>query len=169
MKAIKMKKIMEAYDRMRDAERSVDFYENKCHGRFPKDLEASKEELQEARKAFREITVPLNDTISEIEGKATARTLVAEEICKGITEVEKQLQGITKKAMKGVKFGYDVNAQSFPKAYKYIPMSTIFTAEFDGKEWRITSIFRGECGKGKCDILLTDEAKKAVLEKISRF
>lgn len=169
MKAIKTKKIMDAYRRLKDAERQVDFYANKVRGRFPKDPEASEKELHEAIEAFREITVSLNDTIREIEGKATVRTLNAIEICKGIAEVEKQLQGITKKAMKGVRFGYDVNAQRFPKAYKYAPMSTIFIAEFDGKEWRIISIYRGKCDSVKCNISMTDEAKKAVIENISRF
>lgn len=170
MKAIKMKKIMEAYDEVIRSEKNRDFHEKpEIKARFQRDAEQARKRLIEARQAFEEAAQPLTKVIKQAEGKSRERTIDASDICKGITEVEKQLQGITKKAMKGVKFGYDTNAQSFPKAYKYIPMSTIFTAEFDGKEWRITDIYRGECGKGKCDISLTDEAKKAILEKISRF
>ena len=183
-RAIKTKEIMNAYadyKKTKKADSLIEYRINrmKREGKTDKAImEATnlndyevREYLVYAKYRTNFTTIPekLMAEIKTAEGRARVRTLDAEDICKAIREVEDRLNGITKKAMKGIVFVYDVNAQTFPNAYKGIPESTLFKAEFDGKEWRIVDIWRGTCRNKSAHITLTEEAKKAILDKISEF
>lgn len=104
----------------------------------------------------------LQESIKEAEGKARERKLNYHDIFYYLEKVEKKLD-ITKKAMEGVKVFCDPNAQEFPRAYKWTPESTQFTAEYKNGTWRITDIFRDDCGRHKISIKLTEEAEQAIL------
>lgn len=104
----------------------------------------------------------LKDAIKEAEGRATARRISINDIFAHCKAVEEKLN-ISKKAMNGVKIHCDPNAQEFPKAYKYTPESTHFTAEYKNGTWRVTDVFRDVCGKHDTAIELTEEAEKAIL------
>lgn len=90
------------------------------------------------------------------------------DVLQSLCDVEDVL-GITHKALKGVKVKIDPNAQTFPSAYKYTPESTQFNAEFDGKEWKITRIYRDTCGRHKVRVEHTEASKAAIVEKLTRW
>ena len=104
----------------------------------------------------------LNKAIADAEGKATVRRITAEDICVMLTEVEKILGYKSKKMLKGVTICCDVNAQRFPRAYKYVPSSTNFDAVHNGREWIITDIYRARCTTAKIYITRPDGSKTVV-------
>lgn len=79
--------------------------------------------------------------IKEAEGKATARTIKAQDIADACQYIEKTL-GIAKTHMEGVEFSVDIHAQNFPNAYKYRAESTQFEVIRQGGKWRVTNICR---------------------------
>ena len=170
MKPIKMGKIMKAYNDYQYALSRYNFNSKKeMIERFPQDAVKSKEEMLKCQVEFYAVADALIDAIDSVEKRCTARTIRAEYICAAIKEIEDRLYNISKKALNGTSFGYDVHAQSFPHAYKYKPESTQFSAKFNGKEWFVTDIWRGLCDKRKCGIILSDTAKEAMLEKITHY
>ncbi len=104
----------------------------------------------------------LNAAIKEAEGKARERKLHYYDIFSYLEKVEQKLS-ITKKAMEGTEVVINVNAQDFPKAYKWIPESTFFDAIFLRGTWRITRIYRDKCGNVPGLIKLSETAKKAII------
>ena len=125
-------------------------------------LEESKEKLAKAQADFDSSAEKLNSAIAEAEGRASVRKINARDLIDDLIEVNDYL-GLTKKVMKGTTVRVDHNAQSFPNAYKYVPESTIFCAEFTSG-WFITDIFRGTCKTRKYDLKLSDTAKEAYLK-----
>ena len=110
-------------------------------------------------------TGKIEDAIKAAEGRATARTINAGWIMNSVERVEDALN-IPKTHMKGIRVDVDPHAQSFPRAYKYTPESTQFTAIHNGKEWELTDISRRPC-RGctqEFSITLTDEAKEAIIK-----
>ena len=112
----------------------------------------------------------LNLAIIEAEKRCTVRCIGVYDICKTLIEIEQRLN-ITKKSMEGVRIFVDYHAQNFPSAYKYRPESTVFEAEYRKGSWRITDIRRGgtrRSGHG-IKITLTEEAQKAVLDRLTEY
>lgn len=111
----------------------------------------------------------LDKQIAEANGKARTRTLSIDDVKAVLKEADEHL-GISKAAKKGVKLTYR-HGEKLPKAYKYIPESTQFKAEFNGTAWVITDIYRGICpGVIKDTALeLTEAAKKAIIESKLSF
>lgn len=166
MKEMNLKEIVKAraayrteYDRLRN------FNSIYCE-RYPDDVARTREHAEELRKAFDETAVKVNDAIKEVEGKASARLASAADLADALLEIEKKLS-ITKKAMEGIATYIDVNAQDFPSAYKYRPMSTQFFCEFRNGYWRLKNIVRDDCEKAgqKFRLSLTDAAKDAIIHR----
>lgn len=112
----------------------------------------------------------INNTIKEVEGRASARLLSYSSIQKAITEVENSIP-VAKKYMVGVKVHLDVNAQDFPKAYRYTPDSTHVVIERTKSAWKLIDVHRGTCGGAHdtYDITLTDNCKKEILSYYERL
>lgn len=110
----------------------------------------------------------LTKAIKEEEGRATARTITAEEVVDELERIETRL-GIAKKALNGVRVLVDMNAQSFPNAYKYTPESTHFEATFKNGSWRVTNIYRLRCcsPNKRVEVAHTEESRKAVIERMT--
>ena len=166
---IKMGKIMKAYDNYAECVRWYNGIRRADNNKYTERQSRAWERMHEAEKEFEEIAKGLTSAILEAEGKAKVRTITSKEICEAITNLEDRLYHITKKALTDTTFGYDCNAQPFPKAYKYTPESTLFRAKFDGREWRILYIGRNTCDKKQCHISLSDTAREALLNKITDF
>ena len=167
---IKMGKIMKAYNEYQYALQRYNFNSKKeIAERFPQDVVESKEKMLKCKAEFLTTADNLINTINEVEKRCFVRTINAELICETIKGIENRLHNLSKKALNGTSFGYDVNAQDFPRAYKYRPESTQFSAKHNGKEWVITDIWRGLCNKKKCDITLSDTASEALFEKITHY
>ena len=126
------------------------------------------DQYTEAKTALDEAFKPIDEVIKSVEGRASARTLKACEIVDAIKRLENEL-GIAKKDMIGIRAIVDVNAQTFPNAYKFTPMSTVFAVERRKSGWFVTDIYRAECRKQRYYVTLTEEAKKAIVDKYARF
>ena len=79
--------------------------------------------------------------LEAVQGKCKARTIDAEGIKNAIAQMEKFF-GIPKCKLDGLRVDCDINAQNFPNAYRFVPESTIFSAENRKGKWYIVSIRR---------------------------
>ena len=79
--------------------------------------------------------------LEAVQGKCKVRTIDADDIKNAIEQMERFF-GIPKCKLDGLRVDCDVNAQSFPNAYKFVPESTIFSAENRKGKWYIVSIRR---------------------------
>lgn len=107
----------------------------------------------------------LQTAINEAQGKAKERTINAKEMIDFCNQVFSYI-GITKKAFNGCKLTADINAQQFPNAYKYIPQSTQFKAEYKNGCWYLLDVYRNRMDRTcrAAFISLTDEAKVDILK-----
>lgn len=103
--------------------------------------------------------------IDAAQCKARVRTITAEDVARFCNRVSSHLS-ITKKAMNGVHFTADLNAQLYPNAYHGIPQATFFCAEYRRDCWYLTDVYRGNqySTRRAAFVVLTDDAKAAILE-----
>lgn len=112
----------------------------------------------------------LEQAIAQEQGKARERLLTAQDVVKALQQFEREL-AIPKKCLEGVKVSVDVNAQDFPRAYKWTPESTQFTAIRRGGKWRVTSICRYKCCASghKFGVWHTGESRQAIIDRFTEF
>lgn len=124
-------------------------------------VEAARADLEQAASA-------VTAAIKAAEGRATVRTITAEDIALYLIEVEKTL-ALKKAYMNGVSVSVDLNAQAFAKAYKYTPESTQFKAEYKNGSWRLTDVYRNSCCTSSnlaCTVYLPEAAQKAIINSM---
>lgn len=163
-KEINTKELMNKYEKLYFADSDIKSVNNHPDIYSTKRKQELFENYKTAKKDFEAAAEKLTDAIIAAEGRSRERTITAFDICSILQKYTRKLD-ITKKAMEGTKITVNINAQSFPKAYKYTPMSTKFKAEFRGGSWRITDIYRDECGEVRVNSQLSEEAKNAAFEK----
>lgn len=132
-----------------------------------KAMETLPAEVAKAEAEFDESTAALTAAIKEAEGRSTARTVTAKEILSTLEEVEDKI-GV-KRAMNGTTVNWD-GGQKFPSAYRAIPYSTHWTAEYRNGHWNILTIARGICpnvSTGSGRVCYSDAAKQVIIEKAS--
>lgn len=110
----------------------------------------------------------INNAIAEAEGRATERTINYHLLCRSIFEIEVWL-GIPKVAMTGIKAHIDYHAQTFPRAYKYTPMSTHALVEKTRTGWKLIDVYRDACRAKRYTLTLTDTTKQALIERCEKF
>lgn len=166
-KNINIKAAMQA---LREAETAYSEVKYAGHYSGKDRLEKAKANYESKQAIFKELAeAALGDAIREAEGRATARTLTAATIVEALAIVEDKLN-ITKKAMEGIVVTADWNAQSFPRAYKYTPESTHFSAVYKAGSWRVTNIWRDRCTSGeRFTVTHTDVSRAALIERFTRF
>ena len=115
-------------------------------------------------------TEKLNAAIATAEGRATARTINAEDIFDALETIEERLC-IPKAHMIGITAEVEVNAQTFPNAYRYRPESTHFKAIRTANGWKITDIYRDTTHgpTTRYVLTLTDKAKESIVESRTHF
>lgn len=79
--------------------------------------------------------------LAEANGRATARTLSADECAEYIAGFEERV-GISKKAMAGTIVTVHGSMEPLPRAYKYRADSTKASFQYDGRTWRLLSAER---------------------------
>ena len=111
----------------------------------------------------------LEAELDNVQSRCKVRCLTVEAIESILESVSEKLS-IPKKAMNGVKLDY-TGAEKFPSAYKHTPESTHFIAEHNGRYWVVIEIGRYICPNriNNASVILTDEAKAAILEKFNLF
>lgn len=176
-KSIGMKEIMAAHKEVEDAVSSFNYQADllRKQSRFgdEKKKDDASRRVDAARLNFNAVSAPLSVAIEEAEGRARVRTIRADEIANELAGIESALR-IPKKYLEGISVSVDLNAQGFPKAYmtasKMPPQSTIFYAVYKSGSWRVVDICRGNCrpSSRKTEVILTDEAKKAIVARFER-
>lgn len=92
--------------------------------------------MAKAKKIYSTDTDALNEAIREAEGRATARTIDAEEVNEKLKRAETMMNWPPKKALAGTKIHVHASTQKLPNAYKYKADSTQVLFEHDGKGWK---------------------------------
>lgn len=112
----------------------------------------------------------INAAIADIQKRARMRTIDAKDVFTACKDVSDRLD-ITKKAMHNVCFKADMNAQSFPAAYKGIPESTIIFCKYSHGYWYLMDVFRDYCRRPTkaYAVQLTEDAKTAIIERCESF
>lgn len=82
--------------------------------------------------------------IRDCEGRATARCISYTGLVDCIKQYDRDL-GIPKKHMVGIELDLDINAQTFPSAYKYTPESTHAIVMRRSTGWALADVWRTTC------------------------
>lgn len=112
----------------------------------------------------------VEEVLNEVQKKTSVREISYDDIVHALRVIENNL-GVSKKAMNDIRVTCDVNAQSFPNAYKGIPESTWFSARYKNGSWRLTNICRSQTASPTRGhfVYLTDACKKAILDRMECF
>ena len=107
----------------------------------------------------------LTAAIAAAEGKARARTITAADMVADVERISKRFALITKAALEGVQVDVDHHARIFPKAYKYTPESTHFSAVYKRGGWYLVEVERGRTrSPGQAvQVALTGKARSAII------
>jgi len=110
----------------------------------------------------------IREMIRKAEGRATVRTISAEDLLRFVNDYTKML-GISKKALAGTTVIADLNAQHFPNAYRYMPESTQFGLKATSSGWTLMWVERRECKAPTRAYIavFTEAAKEAILNRFS--
>ena len=174
MKAINLTKAVKAVTELADAIRSykttLQSLELHPDNRWvAADAEKATARLKEAKSAAHIALYDIDAAIDAVESRAKVRTISAANIIDDVIEIINRLD-IPKKYLAGTVATIDHNAQRFPSAYRYVPMSTVVTVEFDKTgNPRLTDIRRDRCVTNKYTLTLSESAKDALLSKATRL
>jgi len=115
----------------------------------------------------------IEKTLDVLQSRSQTRTTNYDELQVLVARIEDTLKtlGIPKKLWDGMRFRIDANAQKFPNAYKYEPMSTVVTIQRFSKDWFVVAMARERCNERKVQIetAYTDEQKQAILIQARKF
>lgn len=132
------------------------------------ELDRIKAKRGAARAELIERSAKLQGILDYVQCRSKVRTIEIDDIINALAEIENKLS-LPKKAMIGVSAWVDVNAQKFPTAYRGIPESTQFHAEYTTGGWKILSVVRYRCTNTKVEITHTEASKEALIQRFSKF
>ena len=114
----------------------------------------------------------LEDTLKEVQGGCTVRTINIDDIKRIIKEIEKNLyiKKLPKSSWDGLIIYCNPHKEQFPNAYKHAPNGTIFNLTYYNDCWRILSIDRGICSGSpnrRLEYLFNEEQKQKMLDGLA--
>lgn len=171
-KDINMKSAISSMKKIEDAERYIKSSNDSCKTNpttwMLESLNKRRQELAVARDKYNTATQKLQDEINEVQKRSKVRTVTVDQIVNALIEIDNLLE-IPVKAKEGLFVEVDVNAQNFPRAYKYTPESTHFYAAFSKGSWRVVDIRRETTLREKSRIVIhhTAASKEALIERFS--
>ena len=112
----------------------------------------------------------MQKALNAVQGRCKERTITVDDIIYGVKDIEDNLK-IAKKAMIGIKVESDQCCQNFPNAYKYTPYSTQYGMERTSSGWFLTWVDRKPTKRlgNQYNLTLTEDAKKALVERFTKF
>ena len=112
----------------------------------------------------------IQKTLDAVQGKCKERTITVDDIIYSVKDIEDELK-IAKKAMIGIKVESDQCCQNFPNAYKYTPYSTQYGMERTPSGWFLAWVERKPTKRSgnQYNLTLTEDAKKALVERFTKF
>lgn len=141
-----------------------------CVELYRQEYEESKNTYQKKLQDYRMACVEkLGPILKDVQGKATVRTIEPWTIVEEACDIFDRLR-VCKKNMDGVKASIDKNAQTFPRTYRFEPMSTVFDIEY-GKSATpfLTNVSRIRCRTIEYSITLTDAAREEIIHSAERL
>jgi hypothetical protein len=118
-------------------------------------------------------TEKIQQEIDNVQADCRQRTINAQQVEMYAKMLEERLEvrGIPKKLRVGFRFWVNPNAQNFPNAYKWVPMSTNFMLERFPSGWFVMAIMREYCSNKRISLksVLTEEQKEAIIKKFCEF
>ena len=125
---------------------------------------------KKAKKIYSTNTEALQAAISGAEGRATARTLSAQNANNALEEVVFDvLRRMPKKYLAGCRATVHASNERLPQAYKYRAESTQAHFVHDGKGWLLESVEREtlvqKAVRYGVELVLTDDAKQYILDR----
>lgn len=101
--------------------------------------------------------------LDRVQKLAMVRTINLTELLAAVERIEVKLSHILhKKDWKGARVTVDLNAQSFPNAYKGIPESTVFQIEKFASGWYLIAMRRERTRSRNFYLNLMQEQKDAI-------
>ena len=167
-KPINLKKASALADEIRRLTEEIDFYAGLPDPSRSADRIAElKETVAAVKHDLEPLLAPIDAVIAEAQGKARERTISAISVILALSQVERTLD-IPRSRLDGIRVDADLNAQAFPRAYKYPAMSTAFTAKYRNGSWRLTDVERRYCRRSpKIAITHTEQSKEALIDRFS--
>ncbi len=111
--------------------------------------------------------------IEEAQHLARVRRISAETVAATCDSILAKLfrSGATKKSLDGLRAKVDECAESMPSAYKGIPESTHYIAEYRGGKWRLVDVYRAQTRRYGHRIKLTipEAAQAAIIAAASDY
>lgn len=111
-------------------------------------------------------TDKLTAAISNAQGpRVTARIITADDVQNAVERIQDRLDTLmARKYQSGITATVDVNAQSFPGAYRGTPESTHFRVVRTASGWFVTGIYRANClgPTSRVQINLSDHAEAMI-------
>jgi hypothetical protein len=112
----------------------------------------------------------IQKALDAVQQKCKERTITVDDIIYSVKDIQDNLK-IAKKAMIGIKVESDQCCQNFPNAYKYTPYSTQYVMECTSTGWFLTWVDRKPTKRSgnQYNLTLTEDAKKALVERFTKF
>ena len=112
----------------------------------------------------------IQSILDDVQKRSRERTITAGSIREACQQIENKL-GITKSHMEGITAIVDLNAQDFPRAYKYRAESTHFQIVRGKSAWYLVDVYRDYTRRPaqKYVLSLTDVAKKSIISAHTSF
>lgn len=117
------------------------------------------------------IRAKIENELDAVQKRCTARTVDVDQVIDCVQDLYKKMTSVcTLAAMNGASFHLDPNHDTFPRAYKYKPMSTIISVCVKNGKWYIYSFGRFETQRKTVEIpVMTKEMKDSIIEHYMRF
>lgn len=106
--------------------------------------------------------------LNDIQARTSARNIDPYVVAWGANTILEKFK-IHKKDLNGCAFIVNYHAQVFPRAYKWTPESTFFKLEYVNNTWYLVNVWRDVCGKNEFSAILTETAKKAIIDGYTEF
>lgn len=107
----------------------------------------------------------VTEAINSVQSKCRVRKITTYDVIEAIRDIENHLRLPIKK-MHGVHAWFNPNCQTFKRAYNGIPESTHFGLTYKNGCWYMDRICRKQCTNQYMYCVLTDEAKRYLIERI---
>ena len=125
-----------------------------------------------AKKIYAHDTEALQAAITEKEGRASARTLGAEDAAYTLDSVVcNALHNLPKKYLAGCRAVVHASTERLPRAYNYRADSTKAVFEHDGKDWMLVEVRRDSLVQRSArfgvQLDLTEDAKNWIISNLA--
>lgn len=111
----------------------------------------------------------INTILQEVQKGARVRTVTFEDVMNACCAINEKWQA-PKKHMRHCIVDVSPHAQTFPRCYNGIPVTTIFRLEYKTRGWYLVDVKRGKCGMIEYNTRYwTEGVMSAILNRHLRF